>query len=325
LDSLASAPAATSPVAPDRLPDRLPEPQRLPDQRLSARLATLETAVTEMQRLSQYLMENGRAPLDERMREEMARRLIDPAATDQQRLRALRLLREGGALAETAVVAAVDWLNTATNSGLREDILSELEGMTNSVLQSPLLQLALNDADEDVRSQAIENLGRFATDPQVEATLWSVLSKDPSNDVREEAANELARLPVTDARRVALEKLALDPNASLDLRLVALQSLQRANAKAPDTLAAVAQVAHTSDNPAERARWFEAFDGFNDPVLKAPLVHGLQDPNPMVRESAADALSAFRSDPAVMEWLKYIAMNDADPEVRREALQAMGN
>ena len=226
---------------------------------------------------------------------------------------------------ETEVAAAVSWLNSATNSGLREDILNQLEGATNSALQSPLMQLALSDADEDVRGQAVDNLGRFAADPQVEAMLWNILSKDQSDSVREEAANALARLPVTDARRVALEKLALDPNASLDTRLVALQALQRANAGTPDTLAAVAQVAHASENPAERARWFDAFDGINDPVLKTPLVHGLQDPNPEVRERAADALSTFRSDPAVLEWLQYIAKNDVDPQVRREALRAMGN
>jgi hypothetical protein len=302
------------------------DPQRLPDQRLSARLAALESTVSELRRTSDYLMESGRAPLVDRMREEMARRLIDPTTSDQQRLRALRLLRDGGALNETAVAAAVSWLNSVTNSNLRENILNQLEGVTNSALQSPLMQLALNDADPDVRGQAIDNLGRFAGDPQVEAMLWSALSKDPSGDVREEAANALARLPMTDARRAALEKLTLDPNASLDTRLVALRALQRGNAQTtPDTLAAVAEAAHSSGNPVERARWFDAFDGINDPVFKVPLVYGLQDPSPEVRQRAADALSTFRSDPAVLEWLQHIAKNDADPQVRREALRAMGS
>jgi hypothetical protein len=45
----------------------------------------------------------------------------------------------------------------------------------------------------------------------------------------------------------------------------------------------------------------------------------------MVRERAADALSGFREDPAVREWLLHVAANDADPQVRREALQALGS
>ena len=323
LDALQSPPLATDQGI-DMTPADKPSTRYLPDQGLDARLAALEKAVNELRRTSDYLMQSGRAPLDDRMREEMARRFIDPTASDRERLRALRLLREGGALSETAVAAAISWLNGTTNGGLREDILNQLEGVTNSALQSPLMQLALSDANEDVRSQAIDNLGRFADDPQVEAMLWSILSKDQSNDVREEAANALARLPVTDARRAALEKLTLDPNASLDTRLVALQALQRANAGTPDTMAAIAQVAQASENPAERARWFDAFDGINDPVFKAPLVYGLQDPNPEVRQRAADALSTFRSDPAVLEWLQHIAKNDADSQVRREALRAMG-
>jgi len=189
LDALQNPPVATDQAVDMAAADK-PLRQRPPDQGLDVRLAALEEAVKELRRTSDYLMQSGRAPLDDRMREEMARRFIDPTTSDRERLRALRLLREGGALSETAVAAAISWLNGATNSGLREDILNQLEGVTNSALQSPLMQLALNDADEDVRGQAIDSLGRFAADPQVEALLWSILSKDQSNDVREEAASQ---------------------------------------------------------------------------------------------------------------------------------------
>jgi HEAT repeat protein len=259
------------------------------------------------------------------MREEMVRRLNDPATSERERLRALRVLREGGALSETAAAAALNWLNGTTNAGLREDILTQLEGVTNRAFQAPLLQLALNDAEADVREQAVDNLARYATDPEVEAALWKILRSDQNPDVREEAADALGGLPLTDARRAAMEQITLDPNASLDARLAALQALQGAGAQMPETMAAIARMAQASDNPVERARWFDAFDGFNDPSLKAPLVYGLQDPNPEVRERAADALSGFSSDPAVLEWLNYIAKNDNDPQVRREALRAMGN
>ena len=131
--------------------------QRGPDQQLGVRLTALEDAVNELRRTSDYLMESGRAPLDDRMREEMMRRLSDPTTSTGERLRAFRLLRDGGALSETTVAAALSWLNGTTNGGLREDILNQLEGATNSALQSPLMQLALSDADEDVREWAISD------------------------------------------------------------------------------------------------------------------------------------------------------------------------
>jgi HEAT repeat protein len=57
--------------------------------------------------------------------------------------------------------------------------------------------------------------------------------------------------------------------------------------------------------------------------MKLPLVYGLQDPNPIVRERAADALSGYKEDPAIVEWLRYVWENDADPRVRREAQQSL--
>ena len=58
-------------------------------------------------------------------------------------------------------------------------------------------------------------------------------------------------------------------------------------------------------------------------AFKAPLVYGLQDQNPVVRKEAADALAGFVSDPQVQEWLRYVAGNDGDPQVRKEAFKAL--
>jgi len=68
---------------------------------------------------------------------------------------------------------------------------------------------------------------------------------------------------------------------------------------------------------------FRAFEDMDDPAVKLPLVQGLQDANPMVREDAVEALSEFRSDPIVEQWLKYVAENDPDPQVKREAYDAL--
>ena len=54
------------------------------------------------------------------------------------------------------------------------------------------------------------------------------------------------------------------------------------------------------------------------------VVAAMQDPNPLVRERAADALNDFSSDPNILQWLRYVAENDADPAVRRQAFRALG-
>ncbi len=308
--------------------DAVTEPVELqfaPDASVAQRLTAIEGALRELLQTSDYLMERGQVPLGSRKVGEVIARLNDSTANDSERLRALRLLRQGGQLNEQAVGSALAWLNGSTNSSLRENILRQMEGVTNSSLQGPLLQLARYDADAGVREQAVDNLRRYATNPQVEASLWDMLRTDPSEQVRNEAARALARLPVTETRQATLEQITLNPEASLDERLVALQALRRSEAQIPDTMAALAQEAFVSTDPVAKARLFDAFDGMDDPALKVPLVYGLQDPNPQVRERAADALSGYRDDPAVVEWLQYVAQNDADPQVRREALRAIGN
>ena len=85
----------------------------------------------------------------------------------------------------------------------------------------------------------------------------------------------------------------------------------------------MANLAQNSSDPLVRTKLFQAFDGINDPSLMAPLVNGLQDPNPVVRENAADALSSFSSDPRVQQWLNHVIQNDADPRVQREAQSAL--
>lgn len=298
--------------------------QALTDSDVYVRLGSLEDDMGELLKLSDYLMEYGRVPLADRKVDEVVQRLGNPTLSDQERLRALRLLRSGNELNSQAVTLALNWLSGATNANLRDNILRQMEGVTNSALQAPLIQFALNDPDSDVREQAVDNLRRYIADPQVEEHLWAVLRNETDTGVRQEAMNALTRGPVSDARLALLESRTLNPEATLDERMVALQALRRANAEIPQTMAALAQWAYESEDKAERVRLFDAFDGFSDPSLKVPLVYGLQDPSPEVRERAADALSSFRSDAAVQEWLKYIAQNDDDPRVRREASRALG-
>jgi HEAT repeat protein len=300
--------------------------QRVPmDPAVYQRLTSIEEQIGTLARTSDYLMDRGQVPLLGAKLGEMIARLNDPSASDKDRLDALKLLRRAGAMDEAGINSTMNWLNSATNAGVRQNILRNLEGMTNTSMQSTMMQLALNDSDPKVREQAVDNLGRYVSDPNVEAQLWGIMNSDSPKNVREEAMNALRRGPVSEARVASLQRMATDSNVDMDERLFALRALRGNEAAMPKVMSALANQAFASQDPHERARLFQAFNGFQDESLKVPLVYGLEDPNPVVRQRAADALSGFRNDPSVREWLTYVSQNDVDPQVRREAFQALEN
>ena len=116
---------------------------------------------------------------------ELEQKLMDASAPDRDRLQALRLLRRNGAMSDTVLQQALSWLQTATNNALREDIVQQLQGITNRAARAPLVKLATTDANPDVRQEAIQGLRNFVTDPQVESLLWELASKDTDGGVRE--------------------------------------------------------------------------------------------------------------------------------------------
>lgn len=290
---------------------------------LNERVAALERAVAQLSKASEYLMDRGQIPLASNKLAELQQKFMDPATSERERLQTLRVLRRNGPLTDEVIQTALSWIQTATNNALREDIVQQLGGSTNSLLRGPMIQLATSDPNPDVRERAVQNLRRLVGDPQVEALLWNLVLTDADGGVREQAEEALREGPMSDARLAALRNRAVDANSSLDERLLAVRALQGAGGAAPEVAAAFAQMVQSTADGAAKARIFNAFDGSTDPNMKLPLVNGLQDPDPTVRQSAADALSGYKADPAVIEWLRYIAQNDADPRVRREAQQAL--
>ncbi len=292
---------------------------------LAQRVAELERAVTRLTKASEYLMEHGQLPLGEEQLADLLSRLRDPNASDESKLRVLRLLRRSHALNDEAVNHALAWLQSVTDPRTKRELLRQLDGVTNAALKAPLLGLLAQETNVAVRKEAIENLRSFVNDPDVETRLWQLL-KDPDATVRKEAEAALRHGPLSETRAAALGQRALDPQAPLDERLTAARALREANVNAPEVTKALVELAKTAQDPFERAKLFRALDGANDPALMLPLVNGLQDPNPVVREKAADALSGLaKTEPAIQQWLRYIAENDADPRVRREAFRALEN
>lgn len=301
-----------------------PDSRRVPtDRSFSRRIQELEQTVAQLSHASDYLMERGQLPLATNKVEDLARLFSDGTAADKDRLRALGLLRRNRGMSDEVVQHALDWLQSSTNAGTRRELVQQLGGVTNAAVKGPLLGLMSTEKNDNVREEAAKNLRRFTDDPAVEGALWNAALNDPDGDVREEAEDALREGPAGEARVAALRARATSPQATLDEQLLALDALRNAKAPTSDIIAGMADLALNTQDPLQRTKLFEAFDDFDDPATKSPLVHGLQDPNPLVREEAADALSRHTSDPAVREWLQYIASNDADLRVRREAMQAL--
>ena len=288
------------------------------------RLAALEESVAQLARNSEYLMERGQLPLAGNKLGDLFAKFADGTASDRERLQTMRLLRRNGGFNDDAVMHALNWLQTSTNGNIREDILQQLDGVTNAAVRGPLLAMAANDPDPDVREQAIDNLRGHMNDPQVEAQLWKMVN-DPDEDLREEAREGIVEGPMTDARRTALQQRALDANSSLDDRLLAWQALRERNQDAPGATAAFAEIAQSTQDPFERAKLLRSMDEAidratpNDAALIPILINALQDPNPIVRQPAANFARDFSADPKIAEWLRYVAQTDPDSGVRGEA------
>lgn len=318
MDLRPTAEATAQPARPNAASHRLAA-----DSGLSGRMDALERAVAHLVRSSDYLMERGQLPLATNKVEDLARLFVDNTAADRDRLRALGLLRRNGAMTDEVVQRALAWLQSSTNAGTRRELVQQLDGITNPAMKAPLLGLMGTEPNDNVREEVAKSLRRFTDDPSVESALWKAALNDPDGDVRDEARDALREGPVTETRLAALRERATNPQATLDEQLMALDALRNAKAPTSDIVAGMVELAQNTQDPLQRTKLFEAFDDLDDPATKVPLIYGLQDPNPLVREEAADALSRHTSDPAVREWLQHIANNDADLRVRREALQAL--
>jgi HEAT repeat protein len=318
----ARAPEQTA-VSPERVRPEVATPGHAA---ILQRLSALEETVAQLVRNSEYLMERGQLPVTTNKVADLLAKFTDTAASDRDRLQALRLLRRSDGISEDVLSRAMNWAQGATNANTRDDILSSLEGLTNSVLRDPLVAFALNDPNASVREQAIDSLRRFVSDPNIEALLWKVIN-DP--DVGRTAIQGILDGPKSEARMAALQARASDPNSSIEERIVAWRTLRAGNQDAQQTSATLAQLAQSSHDPFERAKLMKAFDDAvnrptsGDAVFLPPLLQGLQDTSPLVREPAAKALKDYSADPNVQKWLRWAAENDPDPAVRKEAFSAL--
>ena len=208
-----------------------------------------------------------------------------------------------------AAADAAPW--QSTDPAVRRQAAVDM-GHRSHKAAAPALIALLQDDDKDVRREAAKALGQIK-DPQSLAALVPSL-RDSDKNVRFYAAYALG--DIKDAR----SKLAL--LASLDdpewcVRNEAAWALREI--RDPAILAAVAAMLRNPQADSNHVGWIlQQFDG--EPAIEA-LADLLSDPSPRVRKRAL-AILVTLTDKSTFQSLTG-AMKDADPEVRRLAVDGL--
>ena len=291
---------------------------------LQVRLANLERSMAEFDRLHKIMSDRGMMPPSADKIAELQQKFFDPNASDADRLNALRMMRRGGNdnLSDDVVAHSLSLLQSSTNNNLRRELLNHLQGSANPTLKQPLMAMLDTEADQGMREQLVNSLRRFTDDPAVEKKMWDLALNEPNTRVRDQAREAVTRGANSPERIDSLNARASSPDASLDERLLAFRGLRLAKSHTPEMVNEFAALASNTTDPVAKAKLFKSFNGLTDPVLMSPLVNGLQDADPIVRQNAVDSLSEF-PDPRVAEWLTHLIQNDTDATVKREAHTAL--
>ncbi len=125
-------------------------------------------------------------------------RALDSGNSVEDRLAALKSLRfsrieEPDARTPDVVASMIDLVQTSADAGVRADIYRQLDGVTDPNLLQPLLDSLANDEHPEVREEAAETLAKYLPDDQVDAALRHAEAHDEDEGVREQAAESLSQ------------------------------------------------------------------------------------------------------------------------------------
>ena len=124
---------------------------------------------------------------------QMRQAAINPEASVEDRLAALRALRTADARTPDVVQAMLQLEATSADAKVRADIFRQLSGVRDPVLKPHLIKGMLKDADPKVREEAAETLAPFGSDPYVQSALKAAAQNDPDQKVREQAIESLQK------------------------------------------------------------------------------------------------------------------------------------
>ncbi|MCA9076123.1 MAG: HEAT repeat domain-containing protein [Planctomycetaceae bacterium] len=254
--------------------------------------------------------------------------VLDSQASESQRLQALRELRfaDGDGRSHEVVVAMLGLASETSDTRVRADIYRQLDEVKNPIMVEPLLESLANSSDSEVREEAAESLGGFATRADVREALQTTTDHDQSSSVRQQAQASLMR----GAEVQELQQVITSADTSEMQKLVALRQIRfmphdDGESRSHAVIVAIIDVARSTNRSDVRADIFRQLDGVTDPVLQPVLLEALtSDPSSEVRSEAAETLAHYTSAPEVVAALQKAAAEDQDADVQSEARRSLG-
>jgi HEAT repeat protein len=237
------------------------------------------------------------------------RSLLDETA-GPVRMAVMEVLNESGEA--SAAEIAEDLLANDSSAAVRATAVYTLARSDRPTRLTALSQ-ALADPDPDVRATAIEALTRGLGTDMMDLLLRAL--QDPDERVWQASLRQLAALPEEDLPLLWTAFRESPPSKREEL----VRTIERMD---PDRLAALAvQNAHRPD-AADRILATELAARAGTPEGTAAVVAALLDPDPVVRRTAAAAMSTLRTPTAIGVLTR--SLSDPQADVRVEAVRALG-
>lgn len=191
--------ASAAPLQRESVPSA-PEFTRTEYQAFLRRLGELEARLANLEReLGRPLATSRAEPRAEpRARpkpEELRQTILDPQATVADKLRAHKALRHVKDSYDPAAVQELIRIGqTSESAATRADVWRQFDGDTRLPGIVPAMLNALSgDTDKNVREEAAETLAKYWDDPSVQQALTYSATHDPDEGVRQQASQVLAK------------------------------------------------------------------------------------------------------------------------------------
>lgn len=204
---------------------------------------------------------------------------------------------------------------------LRRDALEHLGERTDAESLRALEQAAYDaNVSLDLQNVAVEAI-RERPEPESVPLLKKIVESHPRAGVRQAAIEELAELP---AQLPFLTSLAGDRNRRVDLRLAAIEAI--ADAESGDAAATLQRLFATADSAALKEGLIEAIADTPDPLAAIFSLAAIarDDADRDVRAEAVSALGDIE-DARAVETLGQLYDSTKDEETRREILEALSD
>jgi len=243
--------------------------------------------------------------------ERLALAAATSSANPAERRAALRIVTYLGyersfALCEAAVAGE--------DERLRDIAISALPTLDDTRALPSLLGAA-GHASARTRAAAVRALGNTAASAPVVDVLTAALD-DPDPWARYYACQSLGKLGV----RAALNKVeARLSDSAGQVRMAAVEALARI--PGAEAASALTRLAATSDPEIVRAA-IVGIGERGDPSLRPIIAHALTSPDAAIRLVATSSLARF---PGAEPELEQVVVADADPSVRRAAIELLSN